>query len=61
MSHVRSSGNASGIGQTAIMGVLHDGPMSLSYAQFSIVQRSVTAPTIKDAFAGSGNGLCGGS
>ena len=50
----------------------------LSCAQFSIVQRSVTAPTIKDAFsaslrhasletlllhafAGSGNGLCGGS
>ena len=56
-----AAARAPGIGQTAVMRVLHDGPIFLSYAQFSIVQRSVTAPTIKDAFAGSGNGLCGGS
>lgn len=43
------------------MRVLHDGPLYLSYGQFSILEPMAEHPDLEDAFAGQRNGLCGGA
>ena len=43
------------------MRVLHDGPLFLSYGQFSILEPMAEHPDLEDAFAGQRNGLCGGA